>query len=92
MTRLALAILFVLLGTFLVVASPGACTERACPGETTGPTDYRLTGIDTQDHTVEYYDGCNWCTRSLVWLSLGVAAIGSGGTLGGVTVVRRFWG
>lgn len=52
----------------------GGGTDRTCPEidsivyETTGvqPTEVAITGIDLGDVTVEWYDGCNWRTNSLV--------------------------
>lgn len=85
------ALIIVGVGIGLLSLSLGGATQRACPAigsavyETIGvqPTGVAVTGIDLSDGTIEWYDGCNWRTNSLVPLAVGGLA-----SIAGVLTVR----
>lgn len=64
----------------------GGATERACPGidsaiyERFGvhPSGVRLVSVDLLAASMEWYDGCNWHTQSLlpVCVALGLVVAG----------------
>ena len=70
----------------------GGSTARACPGlggvvyETVGvhPGGIELVGVDLADATVEWDDGCNWRTNSVLPLVVGLPV-----TVGGLVIVVR---
>lgn len=73
------ALIVVGVGIGLLSLTFGGATDRACPEidsivyETTGvqPSGLAITGINLGDWTVEWYDGCNWRTNSLIPLIFG---------------------
>jgi hypothetical protein len=70
----------------------GGATERACPGidsaiyERFGiyPNEARLASVDVLAASLEWYDGCNWHTQSLLPLSVGLFVV-----FGGFAVLSR---
>ena len=57
----------------------GGATQRACPGIDSivyevirvHPSGVKITNIGFTTATIEWYDGCNWRTQSLVPVALG---------------------
>lgn len=70
----------------------GGATQRACPGidspfyEYFGvhPSGLRLVGVDLVAASVEWYDGCNWHTQSLLPVYVGSLLV-----VGGLVVLSR---
>jgi len=64
----------------------GGSTARACPElggpvyDTLGihPGGVELLAVDLADATVEWYDGCNWRTNSLLPLGVGLLVTAAG--------------
>jgi len=64
----------------------GGATQRACPGIDSAiydrfgvhPSGVRLVSVDLLAASIEWYDGCNWHTQSLLPLSLGLALVAAG--------------
>ena len=93
--RARLSYLLVVAGIGIAALSltVGGSTARACPGiggfvyRTFGvhPGGVELVGIDPATATVEWYDGCNWRTNSLLPLGIGLF-VACGGLL---TLVRQ---
>ena len=64
----------------------GGATQRACPGIDSAiydrfgvdPSGVRLVSVDLLAASVEWYDGCNWHTQSLlpVYVGLGLVVAG----------------
>ena len=64
----------------------GGATQRACPGIDSAiydrfgvdPSGVRLVSVDLLAASVEWYDGCNWHTQSLLPLYLGLGLVAAG--------------
>lgn len=71
----------------------GGGTQRACPGIdsfvydliSVQPSRMGITNIEFATATIEWYDGCNWHTQSLVPVVLGLFV-----SLAGVGTVRAY--
>lgn len=69
----------------------GGSTDRACPGIDSAlydrfgiyPDEARLVGVDLLAASLEWYDGCNWHTQSLLPLYVGLLVV-----VGGVVLSR----
>lgn len=72
----------------------GGATQRACPGidsvlyDRFGvyPDEARLVSVDLLAASLEWYDGCNWHTQSLLPLYVGLLVVGVGVVLSRASV------
>jgi hypothetical protein len=70
----------------------GGATERACPGIDSViydwfgvyPSEARIVSVDLLAASIEWYDGCNWHTQSLLPVYVGALVV-----LAGVVVLSR---
>lgn len=69
----------------LLSAGFGSATERACTIDSVvydrigiHPSGVAITDVEFATATIEWYDGCNWHTNSLVPLVLGLLVSASG--------------
>ena len=78
--RLGFLLVALGVGIGLLSIGFGGSTQRACPGINSivyemirvHPSGVEITNIGFTTVTIEWYDGCNWRTQSLVPVTLGL--------------------
>ncbi len=75
------------LGVAALTFRVGGATQRACPGIDSAlydrfgvyPREARVVSVDVLAASLEWYDGCNWHTQSLLPLYVGLLVVVVGG-------------